>query len=48
MLETEISRKKSRIQELEERLTTVEKDYDSYKVLAVLLSIHNYDNVLIV
>lgn len=32
-METDITRKKSRIQELEERLMTVEKDYDSYKVI---------------
>ena len=34
VLETDISRKKSRIEELEERLATVEKDYNSYKVRA--------------
>ena len=31
-METDVSRKKSRIEELEERLATTEKDYDSYKV----------------
>ena len=34
VLETDVCRKKSRIEELEERLATVEKDYDSYKVRA--------------
>ena len=32
VLETDVSRKKSRIEELEEKLSTIEKDYDNYKV----------------
>ena len=32
-METDIARKKSRIEELEERLMIVEKDYEGYKVI---------------
>ena len=32
-METDIARKKSRIEELEERLMIVEKDYEGYKVM---------------
>ncbi len=34
LLETEVERKKQRSEELETRLTSLEKDYENYKVRA--------------